>query len=59
VSYQEIIPLLREAEEEKYYGSIELKYERGQIVIVKRSETLKPADFQRDSREVNRDQRTH
>ncbi len=48
MKYQELIPLLREAEESNYFGSIELKYEAGQIVVVKRSETLKAADIRRD-----------
>ena len=51
--YQDIIPLLRQAEETEYYGSVELKYEHGEIVIVKRSETLKPADFRRGQPEVS------
>jgi hypothetical protein len=55
VNHKEIIPLLREAEESNYFGSIELKYERGDIVVVKRSETLKPSDIRRDSREDKND----
>ncbi len=57
MKYQELIPLLREAEESNYFGSIELKYERGDIVVVKRSETLKASDIRRDSREVGSDRR--
>lgn len=40
--------LLREFEREKLYGSVEIKYESGRVVLIKKSETIKPA--LRDSR---------
>jgi hypothetical protein len=51
VRIERVIPLLKQAEATHYFGSIELKFEDGQIVIVRRSETLKPADICRDTRE--------
>ncbi len=56
MTYKELLPLLREAEESGYFGSIELKYEAGRVVIIKRSETLKPQDIGRNSREVRNEQ---
>lgn len=36
--------LIREFESEKKYGSIELKYEAGRMVLAKKLETIKPID---------------
>ena len=34
----------------KFYGSLEIKFESGRIVLVKKTETLKPEEYQRDNR---------
>lgn len=33
--------LLRSLEQAKFYGSVELKYESGRLVLVRKTETLK------------------
>ena len=35
--------LLREYERDKLFGSVEIKYESGRVVLIKKSETIKPA----------------
>lgn len=35
--------LLAEAERNRFYGTIELKFEAGRLVIARRSETIKPS----------------
>ena len=42
--------VLREFERDRLYGEVVIKYEAGRVVIVKRTESIKPAD-QRSSRE--------
>ncbi len=34
--------VLRELESSKFYGSLELKYERGMLVMVRKTETYRP-----------------
>jgi hypothetical protein len=34
--------LLRQLEATRFYGSVELKYEAGRVVLVRKSETFKP-----------------
>lgn len=36
--------VLREFERDKLYGEVVVKYEAGRVVIVKRTESIKPAD---------------
>jgi hypothetical protein len=38
----ELIELLRELEESRFYGSLEIKMESGQIVLYKKTESFKP-----------------
>jgi len=38
----ELTQLLRQLEEARFYGSLELKYEAGHVVLLKKTETLKP-----------------
>jgi len=40
----EAIELLRELERTRFYGSLELKFEAGRLVLVRKTETLKPED---------------
>lgn len=42
--------LLDNAQKERMYGSIEIKFEAGKVVLAKRSETIKPQSY-RDSRD--------
>jgi hypothetical protein len=41
--------LLRDAERNRFYGTIEFKYENGKIVLFRKTETLKPSG--RDTRD--------
>jgi hypothetical protein len=36
----ELIPLLRHLEQSRFYGSVELKYEAGRVVLIRKSETF-------------------
>lgn len=36
--------VLREFERDRLYGEVVVKYEAGRVVIVKRTESIKPAD---------------
>ncbi len=38
----ELIAFLRELETSRFYGSVELKFEAGHVVLLKKTETLKP-----------------
>lgn len=38
----ELAEMLRELEAARFYGSLELKFEAGRIVLLRKSETLKP-----------------
>ena len=49
----ELIVLLRELEASRFYGSLELKYEAGKIVLVRKSETLKPSERIGDNRSLS------
>jgi hypothetical protein len=40
----EVEILLNEAIRNRLYGTIEVKFESGRVVLIKKSETLKPAD---------------
>lgn len=37
-------------EQEHFYGSLELKFEDGQIVLIRKSETIKPKSDRRGTR---------
>ena len=38
----QIPEVLRELERSEFYGSLELKYERGMLVLVRKTETYRP-----------------
>ena len=40
----ELVQLLRQLEQSRFYGLIELKYEPGRIVLIRKSETFKPCE---------------
>jgi hypothetical protein len=46
---EEIFALIRRLATERFYGSITLKFECGQVVILKKEETFKPHN-RRDNR---------
>lgn len=41
----ELIQLLRQLEASRFYGSVELKYEAGRVVLIRKSETLKLSEL--------------
>ena len=46
--------MLADLERQRFFGSIELKYEGGQIVLIRRTETIKPGGQDcRDNRGEN------
>ena len=40
----DLIQLLRQLEQSRFYGSVELKYEVGRVVLIRKSETFKPCE---------------
>lgn len=53
---EETLALIRRLGTEKFYGSITLKFEAGQVVVLKKEETIKPKDC-RDNRGKRNDQK--
>lgn len=45
----EILSLIRRLGNERFYGSVTLKFEAGRVVVLKKEETIKPKDC-RDNR---------
>jgi hypothetical protein len=45
----EVFSLIRRLASERFYGSLTLKFESGQVVVLKKEETIKPKD-RRDNR---------
>jgi len=51
---EEIFALIRRLAVERFYGSLTLKFESGKVVVLKKEETIKPANRYRDLRgEIN------
>jgi hypothetical protein len=49
----ELSQLLRELEATRFYGSLELKFEAGKLVLLKKTETLKPTQSCGDNRSTD------
>jgi hypothetical protein len=45
----ELFSLIRRLASDRFYGSLTLKFESGQVVVLKKEETIKPKDY-RDHR---------
>lgn len=41
---ESIRKILDELEQRRFYGTLEIKYERGHIVLMRKTETIKPED---------------
>ena len=39
---QNLVQLLRNLERQRYYGSLEIKFEGGKVVLLRKTETIKP-----------------
>ena len=37
--------ILKALERERFYGSLEIKFEAGRVVLIKKTETIKPTDY--------------
>jgi len=55
ITMDELIALLRRLEASGFYGSLEVKFETGRVVIIRKTETLKPGLNHRDTRGNERD----
>lgn len=44
--------LLRELERTRFYGAVELKYEAGHVVLIRKTETFKPTQNYGNNRGV-------
>ena len=42
--------LLRSLEQSRFFGTLELKFEAGRVVLIRKTETLKPSADCRDNR---------
>ena len=42
--------ILRSLEQSRFYGTVELKFESGRVVLIRKTETLKPSADCRDNR---------
>lgn len=50
----DLLKLLRQLEAMRFYGSLEVKFEAGQITVIKKTESIKPvASNHRDNRGIN------
>jgi hypothetical protein len=48
-SIPKIDQLLRELEQNNFYGAVELKFEAGRLILIRKTENIKPQDC-RDNR---------
>jgi len=51
-SVSEMQEVLRQLEQGRFYGSLEIKFEGGRVVLVRKTETIKPSNC-RDNRGKN------
>ncbi len=54
----DLLKLLRQLEVSRFFGSVEVKFEAGQVVVVKKTETIKPNNC-RDSRGASNAESQH
>jgi hypothetical protein len=40
----ELLQLLKQLEQSRFYGSLEVKIEAGRVVLIRKTETLKPTE---------------
>ena len=55
MSERNIEQILQELEQRRFYGSLEIKFEAGRMVLIKKTETIKPNDY-RNNRGKQHDQ---
>ena len=49
--------ILTELEREKFYGSVEVKFEAGKVVILRKTETIKPSSENYRNNRGNKNER--
>ena len=49
----EVIELIGQLARERFYGALTLKFEAGQLTIIKKEQTLKPTDLSGKPRNEN------
>ncbi len=55
-SEQSVTELVRELERQRFYGAVELKFESGRVVLIRKTETIKPENY-RNNRGAHDEQR--
>ncbi len=55
---QTTIDILHDLEHRRFYGSVELKFEGGRIVLLRKTETMKPGDVHCRNNRGESDERT-
>ena len=50
---QMIIKMIRELDRNRFYGSLEIKFESGRVVLVRKTETIKPSSYRENRGEHN------
>ncbi len=45
--------ILRELERNRFYGSLEIKFEAGRVVLIRKTETIKPQDCRNNRGKYN------
>jgi hypothetical protein len=54
----EAIELIRQLVRERFYGALTLKFEAGQLTIIKKEQTIKPTDLSGKPRNENDNAKT-
>jgi hypothetical protein len=49
----EAIELIRQLAQERFYGAITLKFEAGKVILLRKEETLKPANLSEHPRRLS------
>ena len=53
---QMIIKMIDELDRNRFYGSLEIKFEAGHVVLVRKTETIKPSSYRENRGEHNEQQ---
>ncbi len=53
ITEQMIIKMIDELDRNRFYGSLEVKFEAGRVVLVRKTETIKPSSYRENRGEHN------